>query len=130
MSSARKRRKLERWQKLIEAACKQSMRLSLMDCEEETSMASVLQQDNLEFSGPRLLFWEGEQQVRLSDIEWHESIEGACVMLGPEGGFSEEEIRMAREAGWQTVRMGEQILRAETATIAALSIVQHRLGKM
>ena len=130
VSSERKKRKLERWQKLIETACKQSLRLTLMECEEEMPMASVLHPDALEFSGPRLLFWEGEQQVRLSDIEWDKSREGACVMLGPEGGFSEEEIEMARHAGWQTVSLGEQILRAETATIAVLSIVQFRLGKM
>ncbi len=40
-------------------------------------------------------------------------------MLGPEGGFSEQEIAAARDQGWQSVSLGKQVLRAETATIAA-----------
>lgn len=127
----RRSRKSERWQKLIEGACKQSMRLDLMSCEDELTMADVLSVADLsESSGPRILFWEQEDEFTLSDIDWKQQFDSASIMLGPEGGFSEQEIGAARDLGWQTVSLGSQVLRAETATIAAISIVQHCLGKM
>ena len=51
-------------------------------------------------------------------------------MLGPEGGFSEAEVDQARSGGWQPVSLGTRILRAETATVAAVAICQHLLGAM
>jgi len=127
----RRKRKSERWQKLIEGACKQSMRLTLMTCEKEQSMAELLRTHARSGSpGTRLLFWEGEADFSLSHVDWQEPGDSVCLMLGPEGGFSEREIGAAREYGWQTVSLGAQVLRAETATIAALSIVQHQLGNI
>ncbi len=127
----RRKRKTERWQKLIEGACKQSMRLTLMKCEEEMSMTAALGAAILSpMVGPKLLFWEGERDFSLSDVDWGQSFDTVCIMLGPEGGFSQQEILEAQQQGWQTVSLGKQVLRAETATIAAISIVQHHLGNM
>ena len=81
-------------------------------------------------SGPKLLLWEEERDFTLSDIDWTQQFDRASIMLGPEGGFSEQEIVAAHGLGWQIVSLGNQVLRAETATIAAISIVQHHLGKM
>lgn len=127
----RRKRKSERWQKLIEGACKQSMRLTLMRCEKEASMTEALRTVALsQSSGPKLLFWEGERAFTLSDVDWTQPFDQASIMLGPEGGFSEQEIVSAHDLGWQSVSLGNQLLRAETATIAAISIVQHHLGKI
>ncbi len=127
----RRKRKTERWRKLIEGACKQSMRLTLMRCDEELSMAAALDMAmSAQPPGPRLLFWEKEQDFHLSDVDWRQSAERVCIMLGPEGGFSEQEVIAARRTGWQTVSLGQHLLRAETATIAAISIVQHYLGNI
>ena len=127
----RRKRKYERWQKLIEGACKQSMRLTLMRCEQELSMSAALGSAALsQSSGPKLLFWEEERDFHLSDIDWRQPFDRACIMLGPEGGFSDQEVVEARELGWQTVSLGKQVLRAETAAIAAISIVQYQLGKI
>jgi len=127
----RRKRKYERWQKLIEGACKQSMRLTLMRCEQELSMSAALGSAALsQSSGPKLLFWEEERDFHLSDIDWRQPFDRACIMLGPEGGFSDQEVVEARALGWQTVSLGKQVLRAETAAIAAISIVQYQLGKI
>ena len=40
------------------------------------------------------------------------------VAVGPEGGFTDEEVELARAAGWQTVGLGTRILRVETAALA------------
>ena len=52
------------------------------------------------------------------------------LMVGPEGGFSEEEVHAAVERGFITASIGPRILRTETAPLSALSIIQYELGDM
>ncbi len=56
----------------------------------------------------------------------------ACIVLaiGPEGGWAPEEVQEAARRGFVTVSLGSRILRAETAAIAALSVVQSRIGEL
>lgn len=127
----RREHRAERWRKLIEEACKQSMRVTLMKCEEESSLPDAINRvTETQFTGLKLLFWEKEPSVRLADIDWTKPYDKVCIMLGPEGGFSEEEVALACDRGWQTITLGSQVLRAETASITAISIVQHYLGRI
>jgi 16S rRNA (uracil1498-N3)-methyltransferase len=50
------------------------------------------------------------------------------ILIGPEGGLTVDEVAMARGAGFQVVTLGPRILRTETAAIAALAVIQDRLG--
>ena len=52
------------------------------------------------------------------------------IIIGPEGGFSTDEVSQAVNAGYEPVTMGSRILRTETAAIAAVSILQHELGNL
>jgi len=52
------------------------------------------------------------------------------IAVGPEGGWTQEELELAINGGFSPVSMGARILRAETAAIAALSILQSRLGEL
>jgi 16S rRNA (uracil1498-N3)-methyltransferase len=54
--------------------------------------------------------------------------EEAILLIGPEGGWTDEERLAAREAGYLAVGLGPGILRAETAAIAALAVLRHWLG--
>jgi 16S rRNA (uracil1498-N3)-methyltransferase len=45
-----------------------------------------------------------------------------AIVIGPEGGFTEEEVKRAREADWRPVGLGKQILRTETAAVAMLVV--------
>ena len=56
--------------------------------------------------------------------------EAITLAVGPEGGWTEEEVKDALAAGCHAVTLGERILRAETAAVAALSIAQSRLGEL
>ena len=57
--------------------------------------------------------------------------ENNCVLLiGPEGGFSANEIHWAQGNDFQIVALGSRILRTETAPVAALAILQHKYGDM
>jgi 16S rRNA (uracil1498-N3)-methyltransferase len=76
----------------------------------------------------RLLFWEEEKELHLRDIPAIRESQSIDLMLGPEGGFSVQEVEQARQYGWQTVSLGDRILRAETATLSAVSIVQYLAG--
>jgi 16S rRNA (uracil1498-N3)-methyltransferase len=52
------------------------------------------------------------------------------LFIGPEGGFSEEEAALAREAGCVAVSLGPRILRSETAGIVAAALVMHEMGEL
>jgi len=52
------------------------------------------------------------------------------LFIGPEGGFTHEEVALAEEKSFQVVSLGKRILRAETAAISAVALVQFLLGDM
>ena len=63
-------------------------------------------------------------------LENLEIINPVELAIGPEGGFSTKELRLANDQGFTTISLGSRILRTETAPIAALAILQHRYGDM
>ena len=67
-------------------------------------------------------------QENSQPIEKKESAEEIVILTGPEGGFSKEEFNQARRAGFETWSLGPRILRAETAPIAGLSLLQNLWG--
>ncbi len=79
---------------------------------------------------------KGEQKEPKDNIKNHTSMVQAnhrlqtkiIILTGPEGGFTEDEINLARRNGFKTYSLGPRILRAETASIAACSIVQNIFG--
>jgi 16S rRNA (uracil1498-N3)-methyltransferase len=56
------------------------------------------------------------------------ALTAVSVLIGPEGGFGEDEIALARDHGFQICSLGPRVLRAETAPIAALAVIQVLLG--
>ena len=59
-----------------------------------------------------------------------ESTKKVSFAIGPEGGWRDDEVKRLNEIGFQSVYLGERILRNETAVIATLSIIQHQLGQL
>lgn len=121
--------KHRRWQARVRGACKQSGRLRLMALGRELDFGSLLRQES---GGPcrKVLLSEYETSARLAETLENTVAEPVWLMFGPEGGFSETEVQQAISCGWQPASLGERILRAETATIAAVAISQHLLGAM
>ncbi|MCK4738778.1 MAG: 16S rRNA (uracil(1498)-N(3))-methyltransferase [Deltaproteobacteria bacterium] len=84
----------------------------------------------------KLALYERESEVDRKRVpikaalKGYDKSDGIALLLGPEGGFTEEEISLAERAGYMPVGIGPRILRSETAAIAALSIVQYELGDM
>lgn len=122
-------RKLARWRHIAVEAAKQSglpFRPAI-DC--PATFAQVC--ESTKGFGCAALFYEGEED---SDIRkfWgtHRHDKGQLLIIGPEGGFSGEEIAMAKDFRIATVSLGRQILRVETAAISALAIWQYELENL
>lgn len=77
----------------------------------------------------KLFFWEKEtgQSLHTVQRQWRET-KAVILAVGPEGGFSESEAVLARAHGFASVHLGRRILRAETAAVTALSLVQFLWG--
>jgi 16S rRNA (uracil1498-N3)-methyltransferase len=79
----------------------------------------------------RLIFWEEEFQKTIKDMLTDESFAATkdfFIVVGPEGGFSKDEVIMAKESGFVSVSLGKQILKVETAAVAIISIIQYEKG--
>ncbi|MEJ2033134.1 MAG: 16S rRNA (uracil(1498)-N(3))-methyltransferase [Deltaproteobacteria bacterium] len=119
----------ERWQRIALESCKQCGRPVPVACRPETDFAEVLAAgDDFDL---KLIFWEHERQRSLgSFFERPAPVRSVKALIGPEGGFSKGEVEQATAAGFIPVSLGQRILRAETASLAAMAILQHRLGNL
>lgn len=125
------RKKLERYQRIVESACKQCFRPDLMTLQEPVDFYQLLEMFEDRAGRVKLLFWEEEQTTSLHDISFAgNAVTELILLLGPEGGLTEQEVQAARDAGWRSVSLGSRILRAETATITAVSISQYLVGNI
>lgn len=118
-----------RWRKAAIEAAKQCGRTRLPEITPPTALKDALTECT---EGIRLILWEGTGKT----VSIREALKDAgpdspiAVAVGPEGGFSAEDIAVAEEAGFIAVSIGPRILRAETAAIAALAIIQYEAGDL
>jgi 16S rRNA (uracil1498-N3)-methyltransferase len=125
--AGRNAKRLERWRRIGVAACKQCLRPTLMEIEvvqDINDLAGHCQAER------RLLFWEEENDCRLQQLAGWLEAQSVALLFGPEGGLTRDEVALARQSGWQTLSLGERILRAETATLGAVAVVQYLLGNL
>jgi 16S rRNA (uracil1498-N3)-methyltransferase len=116
--------RLVRFGKIAEQAAKQCGAAVMPQISDITDFAGLLK-DFGRYSCV-VFFWEGEEKKGLRDIEMGKG--DVLVVIGPEGGFSEKEVALAREKGATIANLGPLILRTETAAIAAVTLVQYKLG--
>ena len=119
-SAAEKR--MERWQRIARQASEQSRRVSPPEIATPIKFRDAMGIPG----GSRVVLAENQQQVMLKDaIPPHAEI---VLALGPEGGWTDAELKSFRDAGWVLVSLGNPILRAETAAIAAVAIAVSAMG--
>ena len=121
--AARLENKLRHWRRIVVNACEQSGRLSVPTVNEPRGLASWL---NSTGSTARLLL-DPRGRRAFDELNIGDSI---SLLVGPEGGFAEEEVRLAQRQDFIDVSLGPRILRTETAPLAAISILQHLYGDM
>jgi len=118
-------KRVERWRRIVSQASEQSRR-SLVP---EVCQPLKLKEASTLPASVRIVLSELETEVRLKDALQSLSNGGDVVIaLGPEGGWTNEELTIFSELGWSSASLGRTILRAETAAIAAISIVQSELS--
>jgi 16S rRNA (uracil1498-N3)-methyltransferase len=119
-----------RWHRIATEALKQCRRVDLPDIAGPLSFEEVL--DFSKTCDLNIVFWENESTPLDSSIESNgkHPIRKILLMLGPEGGFTQQEIEMAEHSGFVVAGLGPRILRAETATLAAVTLVQYLFGDM
>jgi 16S rRNA (uracil1498-N3)-methyltransferase len=124
LAAAAKRR--ARWQKIAEEAAQQARRLSVPAVEQPVSFEGAVASA---VGRLRLFLDSGSAPLRgLLDLAPDLAPDTPVYLLvGPEGGWTDSERKLAGESGYQPAGLGSGILRAETAALAALSIVSHIL---
>ena len=121
--------KQNRWQGIAEAAAKQSKRKIIPKIEKVMSFAEALEMaKELEV---RLIPYELAEDMSHTKeiIERIREGQKIAIFIGPEGGFEENEILMAKEAGIEPVTLGRRILRTETAGMTVLAWLMYHLEK-
>jgi 16S rRNA (uracil1498-N3)-methyltransferase len=112
-------KRVERWQRIAHQASEQSRRASVPEIVAPAKLKDAITAS----TGTRIVLSELEQQVRIRDLISEDASVELTLAFGPEGGWTEPELALFREAGWKSATLGNTILRAETAIIAAVAIV-------
>lgn len=120
--------KIKRWEKIILSASKQCGRTVLPKIFSPINFTQAV--DEINEKDMKLILWEGEEKNKLSDIAKNFKLSDSPpsqttihLFVGPEGGFAIQEVKQVTESGFISISLGENILRAETAAIAAASVI-------
>lgn len=116
-----------RWEKIASEAARQCGRARVPKIHSPRPFEEMLAMKIVDAT--KILLWEGERTGSLKNA-LTSRVSTIYALVGPEGGFSEEEARRAQEAGFQPVGLGPRVLRAETAGIAIVSLLQFVLGDL
>lgn len=121
--------KISRWHRIAIEASRQCGR------EDVPEITDIITYDKvLKYPGKgafKIIFWEKESKIGIKEIlrdKKYDGITDFFIIVGPEGGFSKEEIEMASSVGFLSVSLGRLVLRVETAALAILSILQYEKG--
>lgn len=130
-SESRISSKEKRWQSIAREASQQSGRWDVPEIAPITDFKYIFEKIGKVDLG--LILWEDERENRLKTVLRRyksDGIKRISAFIGPEGGFAEKEIALARENGFISVSMGDLILRAETAAIIIMGIIQYEFNNI
>lgn len=128
-SQVKETRKMLRWRKIAEEASRQSGRSIVPEVREADAFVRFMMREGAEIRGRGLMFCEkGGISLPEAVTSLVPNTSSVYIMIGPEGGFTQNEITLAGEKGAIATTLGRRILRAETAAISAVSLVQFLFG--
>jgi 16S rRNA (uracil1498-N3)-methyltransferase len=123
----------ERWERIVREAAEQSGRCRLPVMARSTSFSDVVREESVcsrSRSGHLALFPTLEAATSLKAVLSAERANSVSIFIGPEGGFTPAEVDTARNSGLCPVTLGPRTLRAETAAVAALTMIMYELGDL
>ncbi len=118
-------KRADRWRRIALEASKQSRRTNIPEIADPATLKAALDQEK---SPTQILLSETEQAVTLSAALASAPSSETALAIGPEGGWTPEEMTLFADHHWQPVTLGPRILRAETAAIAAIAITSSYLN--
>ena len=122
-----KQKKAHRWQEIAVKAVQQSRRAKVPRVEHYRPFNEAL--GICTEDGLKILLYE-QRGENLKNLLRRYQPNKIYAMVGPEGGFTEEEVRLAKDRGFIPIKLGQRILRTETAAIALVGILQYELGDL
>jgi 16S rRNA (uracil1498-N3)-methyltransferase len=129
LDERRQAARAERWQRIAREAVKQCRRGRLPELAPVGRLEDILQ-DGARFD-ERIFFWEDARRpLPVQPPQKGPASPKGLMVVGPEGGFAAEEAARAQQCGFRMAALGPRILRAETAAVAACTLVQHLYGDL
>ena len=118
-----------RWKKIIQEASRISKRTITPEISPVVTFKNAVKMVQSDFT---LIFWEGETIPVKEAMKFIPEGKNFSVkiFIGPEGGYTEEEVNLAKESGAFSVSLGKRILKVETAAVVATAIVLYELGNL
>jgi 16S rRNA (uracil1498-N3)-methyltransferase len=116
-------KRVDRWRRIAREAAEQSRRTVSPDIADPKKLSEALQVD----AGLKIVLAETEREVSLTELVRSRDSDSLAIAVGPEGGWTEDELRSFISDGWIAASLGSTILRAETAAIAAMAIASSSL---
>ncbi len=126
LEESRRLKRHHRWEKIAVEASKQCGRGVVPKIESLQNYSDMLHTASIE--DLRLVLWEREGTKLKEVLEISKEKRKIFFIIGPEGGFNQSEVDEAKGAGFIPVTLGRRILRAETASLCLLSILQYEWG--
>ncbi len=123
LSNGRADKRLAHWRGVMISACEQSGRSVLPELSDVTSLEEAV--SNNQDSNKLVL--DPQAKVGFSSVGKQQNI---SLLIGPEGGLSEQEVQIAKDHAFQAVNFGPRILRTETAAVAAIAVMQTLWGDL
>ena len=114
-------KKNNRWQKISEAAAKQCKRNIIPSIERSVNMDFLY--ENIKKYDLVIVAYENEENKTIKDVLKNKDVKKIAIIVGPEGGLSEEEVLNLINNGAKIASLGKRILRTETAPMAILSMI-------
>jgi 16S rRNA (uracil1498-N3)-methyltransferase len=115
----------KRWESIAKESLKQCNRSCIPKISSPLDFKTLMERSGTQ--SLKIAFYEKSDQ-KLKTLQNNLSPKKIIILIGPEGGFSKKEIFMAKENGFVSQSLGPRILRAETASIAACTLIQHIFG--
>ncbi|HEX6383840.1 MAG TPA: 16S rRNA (uracil(1498)-N(3))-methyltransferase [Anaerolineae bacterium] len=119
--------RMARWQRIIAEAAEQSRRGRLPELAPAINLPEAMASHAAQAA---LIPWEEAEGMGVGMALADKQPQSVALFIGPEGGFTEDEVAQGRRHGIIPVSLGQRILRAETAAVVAAALVLHELGEM
>jgi 16S rRNA (uracil1498-N3)-methyltransferase len=119
-------KKTERWGRIVMEAAEQSRRSRIPQMDRALSFQQCLQTA----ADQKLIAYEEEHRSGIHSAVSAAAVNRIAVLIGPEGGFTQQEVRQAAAGGWKAVSLGSRILRMETAAIVAATLLLDHFGEL